>query len=45
MTAATADLQDDVRLVIEVLDEAYDILREPHRRERYRKAIESPAPQ
>jgi hypothetical protein len=44
LTAATADLRDDVRLVVEVLDEAYDILREPHRRERYRKAIESTGP-
>lgn len=44
LTARTADLHGDVRLVIEVLDEAYDILREPHRRERYRKAIESPGP-
>lgn len=45
LTASTADMLDDVRLVIEVLDEAYEILREPHRRERYRKAIESPAPE
>lgn len=45
LTAAMADMLDDVRLVIEVLDEAYEILREPHRRARYRKAIESPAPE
>jgi hypothetical protein len=38
------DLLDDVRLVIEVLDEAYEILREPHRRERYRRAIEAGPP-
>src|SRR5207244_3153171 len=44
LTAATADLADDVRLVAEVLDEAYDILREPHRRERYRRAIEAGPP-
>ncbi|MFT3766887.1 MAG: hypothetical protein QM820_15420 [Minicystis sp.] len=44
LTAATADLASDVRLVIEVLDEAYEILREPHRRERYRKAIEAGPP-
>jgi hypothetical protein len=41
LTAATADLAADVRLVIEVLDEAWEILREPHRRERYRRAIEA----
>ena len=44
LTAATADLAADVRLVAEVLDEAYEILREPHRRERYRKAIEAGPP-
>src|SRR5262249_23357185 len=32
LTAATADLADDVRLVAEVLDEAYDILRDDRRR-------------
>jgi hypothetical protein len=41
LTAATADLLEDVKLVIEVLDEAYDILRDGHRRERYRRAIEA----
>lgn len=44
LTASTADLAGDVRLVIEVLDEAYEILREPHRRERYRRAIEAGPP-
>ncbi|AKT36664.1 hypothetical protein [Chondromyces crocatus] len=44
LTAGTADLLDDVQLIIEVLDEAYDILREPHRRERYRRAIEAAPP-
>src|SRR6185312_14263080 len=44
LTAATADLAADVRLVIEVLDEAYEILREPNRRERYRRAIEAGPP-
>lgn len=44
LTAGTADLLDDVQLVIEVLDEAYDILRDNHRRERYRRAIEAPPP-
>lgn len=44
LTAATADLAADVRLVAEVLDEAYEILREPHRRDRYRKAIAAGPP-
>jgi hypothetical protein len=44
LTAATADLAGDVRLVAEVIDEAYEILREPHRRERYRRAIEAGPP-
>jgi hypothetical protein len=44
LTAGTADLAADVRLVAEVLDEAYEILREPHRRERYRRAIEAGPP-
>ena len=37
----TVDLADDVDLIIEVLDEAYDILRDQVRRERYRRAIEA----
>jgi hypothetical protein len=45
LTAATADLAEDVRLVADVLDEAYDVLREPHRRDRYRRAIEAGPPQ
>lgn len=44
LTAATTDLAGDVRLVAEVIDEAYEILREPHRRERYRRAIEAGPP-
>jgi hypothetical protein len=44
LTAATADLADDLRLILEVLDEAYEVLREPHRRERYRRAIEAGPP-
>jgi hypothetical protein len=44
LTAQTADLADDVRLVLTVLDEAYEILRDPHRRERYRRAIEAGPP-
>ena len=44
LTAQTADLVADVKTIVEVLDEAYEILREPHRRERYRKAIEAGPP-
>jgi hypothetical protein len=44
LTAATADLAADVRLVALVLDEAYEILREPNRRDRYRRAIEAGPP-
>lgn len=39
LTVATADLADDVQLILEVLEEAFQILRDPYRRERYRKAI------
>lgn len=41
LTAETADLTNDVRTVLEVLDEAYEILKDAHRRERYRRAIEA----
>ncbi len=41
LTAATADLLDDVQLVVEVLDEAYEILRDTNRRDRYRRAIDA----
>jgi hypothetical protein len=44
LTAQTADLGPDVRLVLEVLDEAFDILKDAHRRERYRRAIEAGPP-
>jgi hypothetical protein len=44
LTAATANLHGDVQVILEVLDEAFEILREPHRRERYRRAIESAGP-
>ena len=44
LTAATANLADNLQTVIEVLDEAYDILREPGRRDRYRRAIEAGPP-
>lgn len=45
ITAATADLADDVRQIVDVLEEAYQILRDPHRRSRYRNAILETAPQ
>jgi hypothetical protein len=41
LTAATADLREDVDLVIDVLDEAYEVLRDSTRRERYRRALEA----
>lgn len=44
LTAATAELHGDVQVILQVLDEAFEILREPHRRERYRRAIESAGP-
>jgi hypothetical protein len=44
LTHETADLATDVRLIVEVLDEAFDILREPQRRERYQRAIEASPP-
>ena len=40
LTAATVDLRGEVDAILEVLDEAYDILRDPVRRERYRRALE-----
>jgi hypothetical protein len=44
LTAATADLADDLLLIIDVLEEAHDILRDQVRRERYRRAIEAEPP-
>ena len=44
LTGQTADLAAEVKTIVEVLDEAYEILRDPHRRERYRKAIEAGPP-
>jgi hypothetical protein len=35
-----ADLAEDVRTISSVLEEAYEILKDPARRERYRRAIE-----
>lgn len=42
LTASTAELREDVDLILEVLDEAYEILRDGSRRERYRRALEAP---
>jgi hypothetical protein len=41
MRQSTIDLQGDLDTILEVLDEAYEILRDQQRRERYRQAIES----
>ncbi|MFO0547663.1 MAG: hypothetical protein U0271_04695 [Polyangiaceae bacterium] len=44
LNARTQDLYDDVQLIVEVLEEAFDVLRDTHRRERYRRAIDSGPP-
>ena len=41
LTPEVADLADDVRKITSVLEEAYDILKDAARRERYRRAIEA----
>ncbi len=41
LTPRLHDLTDDVRKIVVVLEEAYEILRDVSRRERYRKAIEA----
>ena len=41
ITAATMDLRDQAQLIVDVLDEAYEVLRDPHRCSRYRRAIEA----
>jgi len=41
LTAGTATLRPDVDLILEVLDEAYEILSDQLRRERYRRALEA----
>jgi hypothetical protein len=41
LIAATIDLRDDLDTILEVLDEAYEILRDQLRRERYRRALET----
>jgi hypothetical protein len=44
LTGPTADLYDDVKLVLEVVEEAYEILRDQNRRDRYKRAIEAAPP-
>ena len=39
LTARTADLRESLDLILEVLEEAYEILRDDVRRERYRRAL------
>ena len=39
LTAATAELREDVEVILEVLDEAYEVLRDSARRDRYRRAL------
>jgi hypothetical protein len=39
------DLVDDLNLVLQVIDEAYDVLKDATRRERYRRAISHEPPQ
>jgi hypothetical protein len=41
LTSETADLADDMRKITFVLEEAYEILKDAARRERYRRAIEA----
>ncbi|HEY1958002.1 MAG TPA: DUF4388 domain-containing protein [Polyangiaceae bacterium] len=44
LTPALLDLAEDVRRIASVLEEAYEILGDNSRRERYRRAIEADAP-
>ena len=39
LTPEIADLSEDVRTIVSVLDEAYEVLRDATRRERYRRAL------
>jgi len=41
LTPTTADLRDDVDAILGVIDEAYEILADDLRRERYRRALEA----
>ncbi len=42
LTARTADLRDELGLVLAIVDEAHDILTDAVRRERYRRALDAP---
>ncbi len=44
MRPSLLDVADDLKLVLSVLDEAYDVLKDATRRERYRRAITHEAP-
>jgi preprotein translocase subunit Sec63 len=44
LTARTVDLRDEAQLIVDVLDEAFDLLRDNARRDRYRRAIEAVPP-
>jgi hypothetical protein len=41
LTSKSADLSEDLDVILEVLDEAYEILSDPARRDRYRRALEA----
>jgi hypothetical protein len=41
LSAGTTDLREDLDLILEVLEEAYDILHDDARRARYRRALEA----
>jgi CheY-like chemotaxis protein len=45
LTPATAELVEPVQVILEVLDEAFEVLRDTTRRERYRRAIEARPPE
>ena len=41
VTTETVDLREDVDLILEVLAEAYEILEDDLRRDRYRRALDA----
>jgi hypothetical protein len=41
LTGETVDLRDEVELILEVLDEAFEILEDDLRRDRYRRALDA----
>ena len=44
LTVATVDMLDDVQLVLEVMEEAYEVLRDDARRTRYLRALDARPP-